>query len=413
MAVKVKLALLGLIIVVTSIFLVRYFTYDNQVKSHADTNPSVLLSLDQSAGKNVVTVKAKATGAVNIIGFDFKVFFSSSTYVSDITYLFGASPAVGLGDSNTNLAAVNARSTDSGRYVRLFGEVTGSPSPLSTTYQDVAKITFTTDVSGQMVTVPADTSFSFIAFDTTTYENKALLITSGALSLSGNSSSSISSTANSSSQASSSSSSTASSSSSSAGSETSSSSSSSSSQSAGNVTLNLKLTFQGIVTTPIDTTAQSVKVAVVKEGEAIGDYLTGGFTANAQGVWSGSVTTDLSDFNSKYYVYVKGPKQLQKKFCDATPQLNSQGYYSCSKANIILQAGSNNLDFSRVVLLDGDLPQQGSAQNGVIDAYDISYIRQHIENHQYEANCDINLDKQCNAQDWALILASMSVKYDD
>ncbi len=156
-----------------------------------------------------------------------------------------------------------------------------------------------------------------------------------------------------------------------------------------------------------------MKIAIVKEGEAIGSYLTGNFSANTQGVWSGSVTTGLPDFGARYYIYVKGPKHLQKRFCDLQPQLNAQGFYNCSRAGISLHGGQNNLDFSKILLLAGDLPQQGTVQNGVIDTYDLSYLRQHVENYRYESNCDFNLDRQCNGQDWALILASMAIKYDE
>lgn len=184
----------------------------------------------------------------------------------------------------------------------------------------------------------------------------------------------------------------------------------------------------------------NVKVKIVKEGDQIDSYsyLTVPFTAmtdtDSHGEWKTLFDFELPDPNAKYYVYVKGPKHIQKKFCDANPQINAQKFYSCSKANITFQKGKNNfLDFSNIKLLAGDLPEQGSVQNGIIDSYDIGIMRQYsppfcdIEGKKQNCTeaeiyafkkpalpiCDINLDNKIDGQDWSAILASMAVKYDE
>jgi len=211
---------------------------------------------------------------------------------------------------------------------------------------------------------------------------------------------------------SSSSSSRQSSSSSVASSASSASSSSSLSQTAAQIIL--KLRFQGIITEPGDTTPQNVKVSLVNnDGENLNRIIESTFLAGGDGTYKGTVVFDPIDTNAKYYIYVKGPKHLQKKFCDASPQLNTQGFYNCSKANISLIKGENVFNFSKVKLLSGDLPEQGNVQNGIIDAYDLSFMRSSIANNVYSKTCDINLDKKCDWQDWSLILASMAEKYDE
>lgn len=179
------------------------------------------------------------------------------------------------------------------------------------------------------------------------------------------------------------------------------------------VLITLKLRFQGILTEPYDMSPQNVKINVVKEGENNTGFIETSFNPGGDGTYKGMIGIDPVDYNAKYYIYVKGPKHLQKKFCDLYPQLNAQGFYSCSKAYITLHSGQNYFDFSKIKLLSGDLPEQGSVQNGIIDSYDLSFIRSSIANATYHDACDINLDKKCDWQDWSLVLASMAEKYDE
>jgi len=260
--------------------------------------------------------------------------------------------------------------------------------------------------------------------------------TSSSSSSSRQSSSSSSTVSSSSSSRQSSSSSAARSSSSSSSAARSSSSSSRQSSSAGPtpiVLIKMKLRFQGILTKPYDMTPQNVKINVVKEGESNTGFVETSFDPNYDGTYKGIIDVNPVDYNAKYYIYIKGPKHLQKKFCDALPQLNAQGFYSCGKAKITLHNGQNDFDFSNIKLLAGDLPEQGSVQNEMIDVYDLGIMRQYVppicdvEGKKQDCTeaeiatykqpalivCDINMDNKIDQQDWSLILASMAVKYDE
>ena len=199
------------------------------------------------------------------------------------------------------------------------------------------------------------------------------------------------------------------------------------------VLIKMKLRFQGILTKPYDMTPQNVKINVVKEGESNTGFVETSFDPNYDGTYKGIIDVNPVDYNAKYYIYIKGPKHLQKKFCDSFPQLNAQGFYSCGKAKITLHNGQNDFDFSNIKLLAGDLPEQGSVQNEMIDVYDLGIMRQYVppicdvEGKKQDCTeaeiatykqpalivCDINMDNKIDQQDWSLILASMAVKYDE
>lgn len=185
--------------------------------------------------------------------------------------------------------------------------------------------------------------------------------------------------------------------------------------SSGNMTLNLKLKFQGILVKPADSFNKfTVKVTVV-DLAGVEHPGSADFTADANGVWSGSVPITTLP-GPGYKILVKGPKHLQKKVCVATPTETTGGTYRCAQGTITLAAGQNNLDFSGVIQLVGDLPEQGTAgQNGVIDAYDISYILNNLRSTDARALAigDLNLDGIIDAQDYAGLLASLSIKYDE
>jgi hypothetical protein len=111
---------------------------------------------------------------------------------------------------------------------------------------------------------------------------------------------------------------------------------------------------------------------------------------------------------------VKGPKHLQKKICDAAPSETSGGTYHCGEGKINLKAGDNDLNLSGILMLVGDLPENGT-QNGIIDSYDTSYVRQHLQSTKADelAIADVNYDGVIDGQDYSLVLASLSIKYDE
>lgn len=178
----------------------------------------------------------------------------------------------------------------------------------------------------------------------------------------------------------------------------------------GNVKLNLKLKFQGILDKrPTDALSKlNVKVKLLNEatGQAT-DYKTAEFTSDDKGIWSGNVSFN-ADINAKYILYVKGAYHLQKKICDAAPTETAGGTYRCSKGNITLTAGDNNLDFSGIISLAGDLPDQ----DGTVSSYDTSLIYNNLGKTDNN-KCDINRDGKCDTQDYSLVIASLSVKNDE
>ena len=183
----------------------------------------------------------------------------------------------------------------------------------------------------------------------------------------------------------------------------------------GSVSLNMKLKFQGIVKQPA-AQYNTLKVQVIagKTGyRSQPAYST--FTADANGIWSGTVNlTDVSA-GSGYSLYIKGPKHLSKRICDPNPSETSPATYRCANGALTLQGGANTFDFSNVYLLSGDLPEQDSAQNGIVDAYDLSFVRLNLGSRDMKvlSIADLNLDGIIDSQDYSLVIASLNVKYDE
>ena len=184
----------------------------------------------------------------------------------------------------------------------------------------------------------------------------------------------------------------------------------------GNTFLNLKLKFQGITTQPKTRELNSMQVRAKIGGCGLTeptDYMTGSFSADTNAVWSGSIEGfNLPACDSEFYtVYVKGPYHVQKKVCDLVPTETAGGTYRCADGKITLNPGANDLDFSGILQLVGDLPPQ----NGAVDAYDISLVRNCIGKTDETClnNADVNRDGKVDTQDYSLIIASLSVKSDE
>lgn len=177
----------------------------------------------------------------------------------------------------------------------------------------------------------------------------------------------------------------------------------------GNIALNLKLRFQGIVSQPKITTMQ-VRVTLSGGDLAQPQQQTSQFSAGADGVWTGNVSFNATPRND-YFLLVKGPKHVQKKICSSNPTENNPGIYSCSNGTISLSAGQNSLDASKIILFVGDL----SPQDGIVDSYDISYVGQHLGSTDSQALTigDLNLDGIVDSQDYSLIIAALGIKYDE
>jgi hypothetical protein len=175
--------------------------------------------------------------------------------------------------------------------------------------------------------------------------------------------------------------------------------------------LNMKVRFQGIPEAPkVQYGKMNVNVMLKGGGQQVKKQLVE-FTAQSDGVWTGSMGVDgISDI-TKYELLIKGPKHLTKKICANNPSEQIPGTYRCQNADINLQKGDNNLDFSNIILLGGDLPQQ----DGIINALDFAFVRQHLgsQNPDDLARGDINLDGIIDTQDHTIIKTALEFKYDE
>ncbi len=179
----------------------------------------------------------------------------------------------------------------------------------------------------------------------------------------------------------------------------------------GNVQLDMILKFQGISRKPVDPlNLLKVKIAVVSDN-GNQQSIVADFTSSDNGLWYGKVNlfVDLSG-NPSFKVLVKGPKHLQKRICDLQPQEIAAGYYQCNQGKIKLHNGSNQLNFSQIYLLAGDLPEQ----DGVVNAADVSLIRNSLGltvNTDHPA--DVNLDGKIDTQDYSLVIQTLMVRFDE
>lgn len=186
------------------------------------------------------------------------------------------------------------------------------------------------------------------------------------------------------------------------------------------VILKIKLRFQGISSQTSTPHSWPVKVTLSNpDGNKIsktGIFLLSENPAEKQkNIWVGTIDFDIPTGN-EYTILIKGPKHVQKKICHQHP-IESRlgpGSYSCRKGQINLTEGINNLDFSEILLLSGDIPV-GGEQDGVVNSTDTSFIRNNLGSKDPSVVIigDINLDGIIDTQDWSLIIASLSVKGDE
>lgn len=172
------------------------------------------------------------------------------------------------------------------------------------------------------------------------------------------------------------------------------------------VSLNMKFRLQGVAKRPVKSDGDVFQIRLVGPSETV---LSGLFTPDADGKFTGTVTGNAVP--GTYYLLVKGPRHIQKKICETAPSESKPGTYHCNAGTIALKAGENTFDFSQVTLLVGDLPMQ----DGVVDSYDFSYIRQTLGSRDTDQLrvADLNRDGIIDTQDISLVLQSLAVKYDE
>lgn len=186
----------------------------------------------------------------------------------------------------------------------------------------------------------------------------------------------------------------------------------------GNTTINIKLKFQGITGGLADAyKTMPVKITIKKEPDTIILATTPvSFTVDTSGVWSGTVTANL-DTATNYYLLVKGPMHIQRKICVNAPTEVGAGKYSCGAGTVSLTGGTtNNLDFSTIIMMAGDLPlTETGGQDGVADAADIGYIINNLG--KSDANiiaiADLNRNGGVDASDFSLEQFALSLRPDE
>lgn len=150
----------------------------------------------------------------------------------------------------------------------------------------------------------------------------------------------------------------------------------------------------------------------IKNAVAETAYQSVTFIAGSGGIWSGQATFTVPV--GTYSVLIKGPKHNQRKICHSRPSESDLGLYRCNSFGIPLNVGSNDLDFTAVTMLAGDLPV-GSGQNGVVNSEDITTIRDYLGKSDDSALrlADVNLDGVVNTQDYSLVIEALSIKTDE
>lgn len=175
--------------------------------------------------------------------------------------------------------------------------------------------------------------------------------------------------------------------------------------------LNMSVKFQGIQQAPREQYRKlGVNVILKGGGQSVKEQLVE-FTAQPNGTWTGALGVDGINAATKYELILKGAKHLAKKICENTPSEQLGGTYRCTDANINLQKGENTLNFSGIILLGGDLPQQ----DGIINALDFAFVRQNLGSQSPEdlIRGDINLDGIIDTQDHTAIKTALEFKYDE
>jgi len=191
----------------------------------------------------------------------------------------------------------------------------------------------------------------------------------------------------------------------------------------GNAVLNMQIKMQGIGGTNVANHCKilPVKIVLKKTGEVTAiSSSTINFTVGNNGIWSGSLATNLTT-GTNYYLLIKPPFSIQKKICKNNPAETTAGLYQCSIGEISLTAGTaaaptaNNLNLTGVTVLAGDLPITNGNQNSVADAVDFAYLIVNIGRNDADivSKADLNCNGGVDMTDFGLIKYTLSVAPDE
>lgn len=180
----------------------------------------------------------------------------------------------------------------------------------------------------------------------------------------------------------------------------------------GNLKVNMKLRMQCILNKPRGAQTMKVKVGLGDGKLKATQYETGDFKVDDKGFWNGSVTFK-APAGGGYKLIPKGNMHMQKKVCVNNPSEDYPGSYRCDKGAITLKDGENTIDFSKIVMLSGDLPP--GDQDGISNAKDQALLRSLLGKSDAESLklADINHDGVINAVESACLIGALSIHWDE
>ncbi|MEN9328523.1 MAG: hypothetical protein RI947_1331 [Candidatus Parcubacteria bacterium] len=179
------------------------------------------------------------------------------------------------------------------------------------------------------------------------------------------------------------------------------------------INLAIRLRLQGVTTQPSKQTKNAFfTVTLFQNTDRDRDHLIPlSYTMNyiGNGIWRGTQQVQLVP-GTGFTFYIEGEKHLRRRICDGRPTDITPGSYHCANqyGNITINPGNIEFDFSRVIMFTGDVPFKGE-NDGVIDSYDISYLRTHLGistgDNAYVG--DLNYDGLVDTQDYTLAITAM------
>lgn len=385
-----KIVIIFLILVGVVAWGIRYIYFGSAQRSKASGETVSFIfdpaSVNQASGDFSVSVKIKPSIDMTIRGYQFGINFDKSKIqFKNIQYKTGV-VSNGMGDDDSKTSVINQNGK-----IRVVGEIQAATGQLIYANQntEVVTVSFTANSSQSslITTGNTDAKFFMIKADYTLEEKPSAGLASFSINASeptltptptGDSTPTPGTSAS--------------------------------------MSLNLKIKLQGVTKKPVKADAITVQVKLAGGGLSTATaYKSVQFTVNDAGVWSGAADFDAVPTGGGYRVYIKGPKHIAKRICDAAPTESTGGAYHCADGAIVLAAGSNTFDFSNITLLAGDLPEAGGVQNGSIDAYDTTFVRTNLGSTDVSKLIigDLNLDGIIDTQDYSMILQSLSIKFDE
>jgi hypothetical protein len=141
-------------------------------------------------------------------------------------------------------------------------------------------------------------------------------------------------------------------------------------------------------------------------------------STDAKAVYKGALVLDEIPPADGYLVFIKGPRHLQKLFCQNKPTGPCRGRLS---SQIVFAKGENEYDFSTLALEAGDLPDPDAdmVQDGVADARDwerlraLNTIPQDQITNQDLLVADLDLNGKIDLRDTGLLTDTLFKKYEE